>query len=161
MRRMVLVVVIAAVMLGVAAVGLLAVGTADPARADSSANYGWIHKEVVQMTTTGTAGSATGSGSTTEYVRGHIYGIHLEYAAGLPTTTDVTLSGTSPALTVLSVTDSMTDSWYYPAVQEYAAGSLVSSYTRIPMDSQVSVAVAQADEVTTTNALTVTVLWGE
>lgn len=134
------------------------------AQADSSSQYGWLNEEVVQITTTtaGGLGEATGSGDSIAPIRGHIFAIYMDFAAGLPAATDVTLTGTSPDLTVLALTNNMTDTWYYPTVTQTGnTGSSTSTYDRMPMNSKLHIALAQTYPVTGANTLTVTVLWGE
>lgn len=143
---------------------LLGILPALVSKADSTDNYGNFNQEVVQITTstTGGLGEATGSGSTAVPVRGHIYAIHLDLAVGLPVDTDITLTGASPTLTILTLTNNITDSWYYPvAVQTGNTGSALTAYDRLPINSKVTVAMAQTYPLTGVNSLTMTVLWGD
>lgn len=67
---------------------------------------------------TGEAGSATGSGITNTGITGRLIGVHLDFVADTPNTTDTTIScADAPAVTFLTITNSSTDAWYYPRSQ--------------------------------------------
>lgn len=70
------------------------------------------------LATAGSAGSATGSGSTNMGITGRLVGVHLDFVADTPATTDTTIStADDPTVTFLTITDSATDAWYYPRSQ--------------------------------------------
>ena len=76
----------------------------------------------VAVTTTGSAGSATGSTNTDVAVTGYILCILLDYHASAPATTDVTITELAPDMstsrrTVLSISDNATDGEYYPGAE--------------------------------------------
>lgn len=50
------------------------------------------HRQILGVTTTGVAGSATGSGSFARRVRGKLKNLSLNFHASAPATTDVTVS---------------------------------------------------------------------
>lgn len=117
-------------------------------------------KVAVTVTTTGSDGSATGTGAT-GHVRGNILAIHLDYSAGQAATTDVTIATTTaPVRTVLVRTSSATDGWFYPRVQvqDTAAANIAGEYTPIPVDDSLTVTIAEADNAET---VIVTVLVGQ
>jgi len=127
--------------------------------ARTTTSYGALREEVVVVTATGTAGAATGSQDSDGAIRGHLYAMHLDYGASVTTTTDITISLSSPSLTVLTTTNSATDAWYYPAAaQTGAGGSGTGTYDRLPISGRLTAAVAQS---TSGTPLTVTVWWGE
>jgi len=119
----------------------------------------FLRQEAVAVTAAGAAGAATGSAAS-GYVCGHLHAIHVDYGAAISITTDLTVSQASPALTVMAATDSMTDTWYYPAVQETGSdGAAISAqYDRTPVCDELTVSVAES---TAGTAATVTFYWGE
>jgi hypothetical protein len=105
------------------------------------------------ITASGTNGSATGSLTTNETIAGKVIGIHIDYGAGQASTTDVVVSTVSPAVTILTVTDSATDAWYYPRVQVHGSTGSVLTYdgTRavsnpIAINDRVTVSVTGAND---------------
>lgn len=112
------------------------------------------------VTTTGSNGSATGSATSTQVINGLLVAVYVDYTTQ-PSTTDVTIAtlgkGPAPAQTLLTVTDSNTDAWYYPraalhstagAALLYASGgTAVTGY--LPIDDHVTVSVAQGDSAKT------------
>jgi hypothetical protein len=108
-----------------------------------SAAYGWLNEETVTLTATGSAGAATGTGITDSFIRGRLLAIHVDYGAGGVSTTDITFTLASPALTLLTLTDANTDAWYYPAIElTGATGSGFTVYDRTPISGQLSIAAA-------------------
>lgn len=105
--------------------------------------------ETLSITTSGTDGSATGSATTPKPITGRVVAVHLDYSAGQPATTDVTITAMSPAVTVLAKANSVTDGWYYPHTAAHLAadGSVISggAVVGVPVDGYISVAVAGAD----------------
>lgn len=146
---------------------LMQIVPAFPAEANTSDDYGWIKQEVVYIpvTTAGGLGAGTGSGDTDAIVRGHIYAVHLKFpiTGSIPVDTDVTISATSgPVLTLMTLTNTITDSWYYPvATQTGSTGTSTSTYDRMPINSQVHIAIANTYPITGYNVLTATILWGQ
>lgn len=74
-----------------------------------------IQRERLTINVTGTGASAT----TRKIINGRIVRVDLDYAAGLTTTTDVTLSGANDLVTnnVVNLTNTATDTSIYPSVQ--------------------------------------------
>lgn len=106
----------------------------------------------VAVTTTGGAGSATGSGSLA-LPAGYIDWVYLDYHADAPgATTDVTLAyaDTPPGGNILVVSNSATDALYFPrATAHTAAGAAVTdSHVRWPAGEPITVSVAQSDALT-------------
>ena len=119
----------------------------------------WLRKEVVTLTATGAAGAAQGSGSTDRDLGGYVYALHLDFTAGISTTTDITLTQASPALTVLQLSDYYTDTWYYPVVQQHGSdGAVVTAYEKTLVQDALDITVG---ETTSGTVGTVTVYWGQ
>lgn len=122
-----------------------------------------IRRTSVVVTAAGSAGAATGSGRTPLPVHGRIIAIHLDYSAGAPATTDVTIteSANSPALPVLAVANNATDGWYHPVHQadnSLTGADLTNAAVPVFAADHLLVSVAQAND---TNTVTVTVIWSE
>jgi len=125
----------------------------------AQAQYGSLHEETISLSGTGTDGAVTATGSTGNPVRGHLWAVHLDYAATISDTTDLTLTLSSPALTVLQLTDYYTDTWLYPAVEQTGStGSGLSVYDRLPVSGYVD---AEVGETISGTICTVTIWWGE
>ena len=108
------------------------------------------------ITTTGSAGSATGS-ATSPIITGYIYDIYVDYHASAPNTTDVTIAyGTPAGGNILAKANSKTDTLYVPrkAACDNAATAL-TWYEPFYIDGTFTVAVAECDALTA--AVTVTV----
>jgi hypothetical protein len=78
-----------------------------------------IKKTRVAVTTTGSDGSATGTGTTEDVIKGRIVRVDVNYHASAPGTTDLTLTQTNEdqAVSIVSLTDQKTDKVLYPTVQ--------------------------------------------
>lgn len=116
----------------------------------------------VAITTTGSAGLATGSGKL--QVMGHVEWIHYVYHASAPATTDVTVAlADTPAGGNLHVmTNTATNARKYPRATcvDTAGAAITNSFTRIPVWGELDVSVAQCDALTA--AVTVYVAyWAE
>jgi len=127
--------------------------------ARSVENYGWLRVEEMILSGTGTDGAVSASQASDEPVRGHIYAVHLDFSSSITTTTDITLTQSSPSLTVLQLTDYYTDTWFYPAT-EYtnAAGTGLSAYDRLLASGTLTATVGETISGT---IATVRVYWGE
>ena len=117
----------------------------------------------IAVTTTGNAGSATGSAKTDNPVYGYVLGIHVNYHASAPATTDLDLTElaldqSTDRRTLLDLDDTNTDGMYYPAVEvQDSAGSGVGSYWPVFIAGRyLQVALAQCDALT--NAVVVTII---
>ena len=77
-----------------------------------------IEKHVIKVSTTGSSGSATGS-LVTALPPCELLAVYINFHASAPASTDTTLSspGDPVAVTLLTVTNSATDAWYYPSIQ--------------------------------------------
>lgn len=100
----------------------------------------------ITATASGSAGSATGTGTSSAPIMGELLAVHLDYT-GLPATTDVTLAHVTPARTLLTVTNNVTDGWYTPRspAVDTANTAITNSFTEIPLAGYVTVSIAQGD----------------
>jgi hypothetical protein len=100
--------------------------------------------ETVSITTTGSAGSATGSGTTIP-IMGFLLDVYLNYHASAPATTDVTISDAVFGNVVVN-SNSATDAWLAPrkATCDAAAAS-TGLYDLVPLNGPLTISVAQAD----------------
>jgi len=107
---------------------------------------------IVNVTTAGSAGSATGEGYT-KPVNGFLVGIYFDFHASAAATTDTTVSAVTTGLTLLTLTNTVTDAFH--VVQKQASdntGTAISgAYAYLPVEGEIKIALAQCDALT--NAL--------
>ena len=105
-----------------------------------------IAYETIKVSTTGSAGAASGSEETVP-IQGFLLDVYLEYNASAPNTTDVTIS--DPVLgDLLVISDNNTDGKYAPREPNCdAAGAANGLFDLIPINSALTIAVAQADAI--------------
>lgn len=110
----------------------------------------------IAITTTGSAGSATGSGTTIP-INGFLLDVYIDYHASCPNTADVSISDAVFG-NVLVVSNNNTDAWYAPrkATCDPAAAA-TGLYDLIPLNGALTINVAQADALT--NCAVVHVRW--
>lgn len=127
---------------------------------DSQAQVSWLLTEEIVVSGTGTDGSVSASQNSGQAINGHVYAVYLDFSDSITTTTDITITQISPALTILQADNYYTDTWYYPAA-EYtsSAGSGLSAYTALPIIDELTVAVGET--ISNTAIVTATVYWGE
>lgn len=109
-----------------------------------------IQVSIVRVTTTGSAGSASGNADSAE-IAGKVLGIFLDYHASAPATTDVTIKATSPAdYNILVVSNNATDGYYTPRAKpvDNANVAITNAHDEFAVAGKVNVAVAQADALT-------------
>ncbi len=110
-----------------------------------------IEKHVLKVSTTGGDGSATGS-SILALPLVELLAIHLDFNASAPATTDttVTASGNPLAVTLLTVTDSVTDAWFYPKVQDddNSGSAITGSYSHPIIQEHLTIDLAQCNALT-------------
>jgi hypothetical protein len=109
-----------------------------------------LKRKNVVITTTGSAGSATGS-ATVGVPNGcaRLMAVDIDYGA-VPATTDVTVAGDRG--TILTVTDANTDKTFYPRVpvQSTAGADLTGRNEEAPIvEGTLTVSLAQADALAT------------
>jgi hypothetical protein len=110
----------------------------------------------VTINTAGGAGVAVGSGTTIP-INGFLLDVYLDYNAAAPATTDVTIS--DPVFGNLIVkSNNATDCKVSPREPMHdAAAADTGLYDLIPINSALTIAIAQADELT--GCLVATVRW--
>jgi len=109
------------------------------------------------ITTTGAAGSSTGSG-TVSCVPGELAFVKLDYHASAPgATTDVALTQAVEPTAILTNTDSATDTTVCPKLTcvDTTGTAITNSHAPLYIHGAVSVAVAQCNALTA--AVTVTI----
>ena len=116
-----------------------------------------IKRAQIKVTTTGSAGSATGSGRTAESVNGIIRRIDINYHGSCPATADLTMvqDNEQKATNIINLANQSTDKQVYPAVALTDSGGTALTYdaTRpiyMPMavDGELVASIAQADALT-------------
>jgi len=97
----------------------------------------------------GSAGSATGSKSSSSNVNGRVLAVHIDYTSQ-PATTDVTLTSSSPSQTILTRTNQNADGWFYPRqlMDGTDGADLTGIYEALPVAGTLTASVAQGDPVT-------------
>jgi hypothetical protein len=107
-----------------------------------------VNTELIKITTTGSAGSATGS-ATTPILDGILFDVFIDYHASAPATTDVTISFANGQGDLLTVSDNNADA-SYPLLQEAkdSSGNALGVYTQYALNGKLTVSVAQADALT-------------
>ncbi len=104
------------------------------------------------LTAVGTvSGSALGTVTSYETIAGEIRGVYLAYT-GTVATTDVVLSGAQFGGTILAVSDSVANGWYYPSValNDGTAGTL-AAYSGVPFVDRLKVVLSQGSAGDTLN----------
>lgn len=116
-----------------------------------------LKKIQLKVTTTGAAGSATGSVTSVDPIMGRILRVDLNYHAAAPATTDVTLAMANEQVAdnIVSVSNNATDKAIYPRkeVQDNADTDVTYDGTRKIYEpfvcaDEVTVSVAQSDALT-------------
>jgi len=117
-----------------------------------------INAIYMKLTTAGSAGSATASGTTAipGGIQGFLYAIYVKpKATGWAATTDITITesgANTPARTILTLTDKSSAAASYPVrvAEVGATGAATGGYAPMAFDNnaQFSVAVAQANAAT-------------
>ena len=124
-----------------------------------------IRTETLKVTTTGSAGSATGSATTPSAISGEILGVLLNFHASLPATADTTIAtageGTGPAYSILVVTNSATDGYFAPrkVAVDAANSAIAASWAPFAVADKLTISIAQGDALT--NALVATIFYDD
>ena len=117
-----------------------------------------IERYVIKVSTTGSDASATGS-LVTAVPYCELLAAYLNFHASAPASTDTTLSspGDPVSLTLLTVTNSATDAWYYPSIQmdDNAGAAITGAYVPAIIHGNLLVELAGSDALT--DALTLTI----
>jgi hypothetical protein len=112
--------------------------------------------ERVAITTAGSAGSATGSGTTIP-INGFLLDVYLDYHASCPATADVTIADAVFGNVVVK-SNNATDIWLAPRKDTVdAAAAATGLYDLIPLNGVLTISVAQVDALT--NCLVAYIRW--
>lgn len=110
-----------------------------------------IEKHVIKVSTTGSDASATGS-LVTPLPYSELLAVYVNFHASAPASTDTTISspGDPVAVTLLTITNSATDAWYYPTHQlDDASGSAITgAYIPAIVHGNLLVELAGCDALT-------------
>jgi hypothetical protein len=100
----------------------------------------------IPVTTTGAAGSASGSAQT-ETLLGELLDVYLEYDASAPNTTDITIAFASRGGNVLAVSDANTSGLFAPRqkVVDNTATAITDSHTPFVLSGPLTISVAGSD----------------
>ena len=117
-----------------------------------------IEKYTIKVSTTGSSGSATGS-LVTALPYCELLAARLDFHASAPGTTDTTLSspGGPVSVTLLTITNSATDAWFYPPHQldDSSGSAITGAYIPGIIHGNLLTELAQCDALT--DALTMTI----
>ena len=104
-----------------------------------------IRTYVIDITTTGTAGSATGSGTTTRPVNGFIVGVKVDFTSQAATADTTIVDGLGQA--ILTLTNVNADGWYYPhpEIHDLTGGAINKHTWSLAIDSYITASVAQSN----------------
>ena len=104
-----------------------------------------IRTYVIDITTTGTAGSATGSGTTTRPVNGHLEAVKVDFTSQAATADTTIVDGMGQP--ILTLTNSNTDAWYYPHPDIHdPTGSVLNKHTGpFAIDSYITASITQSN----------------
>lgn len=101
----------------------------------------------LSITTTGSAGSATGNATTSGLPRGKILAVYA--GTGMPATADWTFSYPAPASIPLFVLTNFQSGWAVPKLPVYQGGAAVANVgDSVVVNREVNVAIAQGDAAT-------------
>jgi hypothetical protein len=110
-----------------------------------------IEKHELKVSTTGSAGSASGSAILAAPLS-ELVAMYVDYHASAPATTDLTLTapGNPASVTVLTLTNNATDGWYYPKAQKHdnTGSAVTGDYADPVVHSHLNLALAQCDALT-------------
>lgn len=135
--------------------------------ADITAGAGMVKFQKITVNSTGSEGSAGGS-DTSDVIQGRVVRVDIDYAAGITTTTDLTVYGTNDLITtnVVNRANTATDAQLFPTVQltdntgtgrTYDGTRPVVDY--YPVSDQLTVSITQTTAATP--AVTVEIFYVE
>jgi len=117
-----------------------------------------IERHIVKVSTTGSDASATGS-LVTALPYCELLAVYMNFHADAPASTDTTLSspGDPVSVTLLTVTNSATDAWFYPTHQldDSSASAITGAYIPAVIHGNLLTELAGSDALT--DALTMTI----
>jgi len=117
-----------------------------------------IERHIIKVSTTGSDASATGS-LVVALPYCELLAGYFNYHASAPGTTDTTVSspGDPVSVTLLTITNSATDAWYYPGIQmDGNTGSAITgAYVPALIHGNLLVELAGSDALTDALILTI------
>ena len=117
-----------------------------------------IEKHIIKVSTTGSDASATGS-RVTALPYCELLAVRMDFHASAPGTTDTTLSspGGPVAVTLLTVSNSVTDAWYYPTHQldDSSGSAITGAYIPAVIHGNLLTEVAGSDALTDALVMTI------
>ena len=117
-----------------------------------------IEKHTVKVSTTGSDASATGS-LVTALPYCELLAAQMNFPASAPASTDTTLSspGGPVALTLLTITNSATDAWYYPTHQldDSSGSAITGAYIPAVIHGNLLTELAGCDALTDALVMTI------
>ena len=119
-----------------------------------------IRMEKVAITTTGSAGSATGSG-VSGLIQGFILDIYVDYDGSAPATTDLTIAYTTVGGNILVLTNINTDGLYLPRAKpvDNAGAAIATANDWFAVADTIAVSVAQGDALDPCVTVHIKYLW--
>ena len=111
-----------------------------------------IKKVIIKVTTAGSSGSATGTGSEPVPL-GLLHSMYFDFHASAPGTTDTEVSapGDPAATTLMTLTNGNTDGWFFPGSQmdDASAAAITGAYVSPIIHGNVlQIALSQCDALT-------------
>jgi hypothetical protein len=111
----------------------------------------------------GGAGVATANTTSSVIIAGEIMAVYLQYTDSPPAgTTDVTIAEatTSPAMSILTVTNAATDGWFFPMAQavNQSNTAITGMGQEIAVNDYIKVTIAQANN---SDGVVATIVWDD
>lgn len=110
-----------------------------------------LDTQKITVTTTGEAGSASGTNYSPRPISGEVRALYVNWSASAPATSHITITieadDDHPAITLYTKADSVTDCWVYPAVQLTGTDGVGVGFSFRPIvgTGRISVAVINSD----------------
>ena len=117
-----------------------------------------IERHIIKVSTTGSDASATGS-LVTALPYCELLAVYMNFHADAPASTDTTLSspGDPVSVTLLTVTNSATDAWFYPTHQldDASASAITGAYIPAIIHGNLLTELAGSDALTDALVMTI------
>ena len=117
-----------------------------------------IEKHIIKVSTTGSDASATGS-RVTALPYCELLAVRMDFHASAPGTTDTTLSspGGPVSVPLLTVSNSVTDAWYYPTHQldDSSGSAITGAYIPAVIHGNLLTELAGSDALTDALVMTI------
>ena len=117
-----------------------------------------IEKHELKVSTTGSAGSASGS-SVLAVPLSELVACYVDYHGSAPSTTDLTLKspGNPVSVTLMTLTNTNTDAWKYPTVNlhDNVGAAVTGAYAAPVVHGNITADLAQCDALTDAVVLTI------